>query len=257
MDTQDITDKLKRAYHSMVVTLDDLIEKEDKSLKEALDIAKNKLSEWNELSHDEVEKISDEIKKDLNSFNKGIKGARHSFRESLALDARFLEEATLDKLNKIANKTTFEILEFGKNLKKAAENATEEHHEQEHHQHQQWDSDHEMWLLDVTMWQKEHQQAEEKLLAIQEAIRKEAISLQEHSQTIRAHQHIDHQHETSMASVEKDQTSEVAEQKDEANEQVHEQMKHIHENQAKLHQDFKQHHRGVMVLIDKLYSQIK
>ncbi|MEH6456536.1 MAG: hypothetical protein V7749_09455 [Cocleimonas sp.] len=257
MDTQDITDKLKRAYMSMVVTLDDLIEKEDKSLREALGIARQKLSEWNELSHEEVEKISEEIQKDLISFNEGLKGARHSFRETLALDARYLEDSTLDTLSQIANKTTLEIIQFNQNLKESAEEATEERHEQEHHQHHQWDSEHEMWLLDIAMWQKEHQQAEVKLLAIQDAIRGQAILLQEHSQTIRAHQHIDHQHETTMASVEKDQTNEIAEQNDEANQQTHEQMQLTHDNQAQLHEEIKFHHRGVMVLIDKVYTLIR
>jgi len=51
MDTKDITKKLQRAYHSMVEVLDDLIEKglieqEGKSLKEAVELAQLKLSDW-------------------------------------------------------------------------------------------------------------------------------------------------------------------------------------------------------------------
>ncbi|MGK0272681.1 MAG: hypothetical protein ACI88H_003354 [Cocleimonas sp.] len=257
MDAQNLTDKLKRAYHGMVDSLDHLVDKEGKSLKEALVLSKKKLSEWNELSHEEVEKISAEIQQDLISFSEGMEGVRASFRETLALDARYLEDTTLEKINKIANKTTFEIIQFNKNLKEAAEEATEELHEELHHQHQQWDSEHDMWLLDVALWQKEHQQAEVKLLAIQDAIREQAISLQEHSQTIRAHQLKDHQHETTMASVVKDKTSQIAEGQNELNQQTHEQMKHTHDIQDQLHQEIKYHHRKVMVLIDKLYEKIK
>ena len=257
MDTHDISDKLQKAYHSMVVTLDELIDKEGKSLQEALDISKHKLSQFKELSHDEVEKISSEIKQDLSSFGEGVEGVRHSFREALALDARSLEESTLEKLNQIANKTTLEIIEFNQNLKQAAAEATEEFYEQEHDQHQLWDSENEMWLLDIDMWQKEHHLAEEKLIAIQDAIREQAVSLQEHAQTLRAHQHKIQQHESTMASFEKDPSNQVAEEKEEANQQEHKQMKKTHEIQAQLHQEIKFHHQKVMVLVDKLYAQIR
>jgi len=256
MKTQDISNKLQRAYHSMVENLEHLIKEEGKTFREGVNIAEQKLSEWEELSVEEVSKIRDEVLDDLETIGEVAESIRKSTMEKLELDELYLKDIAFEKLFQVANKSTADIIEFRGNLKKQAEEATEQLHENEHHDHQQMDSEHAAWLLDITMWQKEHFKAEEKLLAIQDRIRQHGIALQEHAQTIRAHQQIEKQHEASMTAVEKDMSNENSEEKNAANEDAHATLEHVHENQRRLHGDIKKHHREAMVLIEKLYKQM-
>lgn len=262
MDTEDITKKLQRAYHSMVDVLDDLtekdlIEQEGKSLKEAVELAQLKLSDWKELTREEVEKVSTEVKQDLSSLGETLYEARQVIREKLALDAEYLKETSLDKLNQIADKAALELAQFREDLREKVEDVTEDEYETEHHEHQQWDSEHAMWLDDIAVWEKEHQEAEEKLLVIKDRIHQQGVALQEHAQTIRAHQARDHEHETVLADAERDLSNESATDKEAASEKTHEQIRHVHENHASFHQKIKQQHKEAMVLINQLYKQIK
>jgi len=256
MQTQDINNKLQRAYHSMVENLEHLIKEEGKTFREGVDIAEQKLSEWEELSVEEVSKIRDEVLDDLETIGEVAESIRKTTMERLELDELYLKDVVLEKLFQVANQSTADIIEFRENLKKKAEEATEQLHEDEHHDHQQMESEHSAWLLDITMWQKEHFEAEEKLLVIQDRIRQHGIALQEHAQTIRAHQQKNKQHETSLSAVEKDMSNENAAEKNTTNEDAHATMGNVHENQGHLHKDIKKHHREAMVLIEKLYKLV-
>jgi len=262
MDTEEITKKLQRAYHSMVDVLDDLIEKgliekEGKSLKEAVELAQLKLSDWKELTREEVEKVSTEVKQDLSSLGKTLYEARQVIREKLALDAEYLKETSLEKLNRIADKASLELAQFREDLREKAEEVTEDKHEAEHHEHQQWDSEHAMRLDDIAVWDRERQEAEEKLLTVQDRIRQNGEALQEHAQTIRAHQARDHEREMALADVERDLSNENTTDREVASENTHEQVQRVHENHASFHRQIKQQHKETMVLIDKLYKQVK
>ena len=257
MDTRNITNKMQRAYQSMVDSLEELVDIEGKNLKEALELAQQRLTEWGELSREEVVKVSNEVKQDLGSLGKTLREARQSFRDNLAQDAEYLKETSLDKLDKIADKTMVELAEFMEVLNTKVKEAVENKHEIEHHAHQKWDREHAMWLDDITLWHKEHQQAEEKLLTIQDSIRQQSEALQEHAQTIRAHQAREHEHEVTMADVEQNMNNKKAIEHDTVSEQAHEQLQHVHENQAKLHQEIKQKHKKTIVLVEKLYKKVK
>jgi DNA-binding MarR family transcriptional regulator len=141
MDTEEITKKLQRAYHSMVDVLDDLIEKgliekEGKSLKEAVELAQLKLSDWKELTREEVEKVSTEVKQDLSSLGKTLYEARQVIREKLALDAEYLKETSLEKLNRIADKASLELAQFREDLCEKTEENKDDEHETAHREHQ-------------------------------------------------------------------------------------------------------------------------
>jgi len=254
MQTQDISNKLQRAYNSMVENLEYLIKEEEKTFREGVEIAEQKLSEWEELSAEEISKIRDEVLDDLETIGEVAESIRKATMEKLELDELYLKDAALEKLFQVANQSTADIIEFRENLKKHAEEATEQLHEDEHHDHKRMESEHSAWLLDIAMWQKEHFEAEEKLLAIQDRIRQHGVALQEHAQTIHAHQQEEKQHEASMSAVEKDMSNKNAEEKNAANEDAHVTMEYVHENQGYLHNDIKKHHREAMVLIEKLYK---
>jgi hypothetical protein len=254
MDTHDFTDKLQRAYHSMVDMINISVEVEEKSVDEAFDIAKEKMSQWEELTSHEVEKISTEIKLDLTSLVETLAEAKHAYGEQLSLDTLYLKERSLEKLTQIADKTTLELAEFKRNLEEKVQVATEEQSEHDHHQHQQWDSEHAMWLDDIAMWQKEHEKMQDTLYAIQDRIQQHGMAIDKHAEKIRAHQVEEHRHEVVMAAAEQDKN--ITDKQLTESQHSHERMKGTHNKQAKLHQKIKQHHKDVMVLLTKLHKQL-
>jgi hypothetical protein len=253
MDTQKFTSKLQRAYHSMIDMVNVLVDVEYKSVDEAIEIAEEKLSEWEDLSSHEIEKISAEIKQDLKTLVETLSEAKQAYAEQLALDTLYLKERSLDKLAKIADKTTLELAEFKRDLKEQVQVVTDDQYEHNHHQHQQWESEHAMWLDDIAIWQKEHQQIREILYAIHEGIYEHGMTIGKHAEMIRAHQQEEYQHEAFMAATE--QGKKTDNQQDAEYQCRHKKMQDTHEEQTRLHQKIKQHHKDIMVLVKKLHQQ--
>jgi gas vesicle protein len=65
MKAQELNEKMKNAYQNMVEVIETLVDTEGKTLKEAVEIAEEKLSDWQELSREESQKISAEVQSDL------------------------------------------------------------------------------------------------------------------------------------------------------------------------------------------------
>jgi len=254
MDTRDFTDKLQRAYHSMVDMINISVEVEEKGIDEAFDVAKEKLSQWEELTSHEVEKISTEVKLDLVSLVETLTEAKHAYGEQLALDTLYMKERSLEKLAQIADRTTIDLAEFKRDLEQKVQVATEEQCEQDHHQHQQWDSEHAMWLDDIAMWEKEHQKMQDTLSAFQDGLHQHGKAIEKHVKAIRTHQAEEHQHEIAMAATEKDRN--ITDQNLTESQHSHGKMRKTHNKQAKLHHKIKQHHKDVMVLMVKLHKQL-
>ena len=256
MKTQGLSEKMKKAYQNMVETIETLIDREGKQLKEAVLIAEEKLSSLQELSKEEAQKISTEIKSDLQSIGETINGAKLAYKEQFKIEANYLTEALWEKLSKVADVGTEEFLAFSEDLKQRARKARLDDHASEHKDHLHWSSDHEFWLDEVELWKKDHQDALQKLQAIETAIKKHTDYLEEHAQAIRAHEELDHEHEETILANELDPTSRIAEENDEKDISVHKQEKQLHATHAKLHQNLKKNHRKMMAMINHLYKQV-
>ncbi len=142
MSNDNLQEKLQRAYHSMLENVEDFIEKEGKDIREAFYKAEDKLGEWEQLSKDEVKKVSDEVKRDLTALSDTLVGAKTAFREQIEFDKRYLAEATWNKLMSIADKSTVQLIQLKASLAENVREITQEEHTGKHHEHQRWDSEH-------------------------------------------------------------------------------------------------------------------
>ena len=256
MKTQDIHEKLQHAYQEMVENIESLVEKEGKGLKEAVEIAEEKLSTWQELTKEEAQKISDEVKSDLKSIGETVQGAKAAYKEQFKLDAAYLTDSLWDKLSKVADVGKEEFFSFTKEIKEKAQEVRSSEHASEHKDHLRWYSDHEFWLDEIEIWKKDHQSALEKLQAIEAAIEKHSDVLDEHAQAIHAHEKMDQQHEEVLANSELDPSSRVFEEDDDKEINVHEQERTEHALHAELHNSLKKNHRKMMSLISHLYKDV-
>lgn len=257
MADESLQEKLQRGYHAMLETVEALVEKEGKSVRDAVYSAEEKLSEWEELSKEEISNISGEIQEDLKELGETLYGAKKAFREQARMDAHYLAEATWDKLSEIADKSTVQLIQFKEALQENVREISEELHEDEHHDHQKWHSQHALWLDEINLWQKEHEEAQYKIEGIQQAINKLNVALGEHRQAIQSHEQVTAEHERIIADVEKDPTSRVAEEREDQEEAIHKQERAGHNMHAEFHAKAKAHHRTMMSLISKLEKHMR
>ncbi len=252
MKTKDSESKIDQGYYSMLKAVEDLVAKEGKNLKEAVLIAEDKLSEWGELGREEVNSISDEVKRDVGSLGETIEEAKASFREKWEIDSKYLSDSTWKILSSVADKTTLAMMEFRSDIQERAQEAKKDLHEREHRDHREWHSDHEMWLDEIDIWQKEYQQAELSFESIRNSLKVRSEQLTKHAEAIRTHEYIDKVHEKDIARSEQDPDNSVLDAINDKNEEAYKEMMQRHEKETAVHQQLKEEHRNIMTLITKL-----
>jgi len=253
MDTKEINDIMQRGYHTMIDSIESLIKKEGKSLKQALEVTEEKLEEWEDLSVDQYKRIRDEVRYDLHSLGNKIDDAKTSFKYRLEMDTQFMKKSVIDKLSSIADKTTNELIELKDSLfDKEETHSNDEEIQAEHHDHTRWRDDHSFWMTEIAMWRKETNDIEAKLLAIHDAVNKQGISLQDHVKNIRIHDEAVNDHEVKLASLEKTLQNDTEESSED--QLAHKRMSKSHKDHALLHQQFKNKHREIAILVERLYD---
>ncbi len=253
MDTKQASEKLQQGYHVMVDTVETLIQKEGKSLKQALGIAEKKLRKWEDLTSDQYKQIRSEVRHDLHALGDKLNDAKISFKHRLEMDSKFMKSTTVNKLSSLADKSIHELIELKDSLINDDEELTQDEKIQaEHNDHTRWHDDHSFWMTEIAIWRKEARDAEAKILAIHDAVNKHEVSLQDHVKQIRLHDEAEHDHETKLAELEKSKKADTEESRDD--ELAHKRMSLSHKSHSLSHQQFKNKHREIMILVERLYD---
>ncbi len=253
MNLDELQKKLERGYQGMLTQIEELVTKEGKSVKEAVEHAEQKISDWGELSKEEVAKVRDEVEHDLGSLGEALNQAKEVFKNQAKLDTRYLTSSAWDKLSQIADKSTLQLIQFKEGLQEQVQEIIGTTSERAHQDHRRWQSEHELWLEEIQRWQKQHDEAVARLEEIQQGIHKHAEALAEHAQAIQAHDIQDQAHERLIADREKASDSSNDRSLDDEEQSQHEAAERLHEQHAKFHLQIKQKHQKIMGLIDRLY----
>lgn len=244
MNLDDLQKKLERGYHSMLTQIEELVSKEGKSVKEAVEHAEQKISDWEELSKEEVTKIRDEVERDLGSLGEELNHAKEVFKNQANLDARYLAASAWDKLSQIADKSTLQLIQFKEALQDQVQEAVGTTHQNADRDYRRWHREHELWVEEMELWKNQHNEAITKLQAIQQSNARHAEALAEHAQTTLAHQ------TKGQENITEGSPNDVL---DDAEQQQHAEEDRLHADHAKSHADIKSHHQKMMGLIDRLY----
>lgn len=78
--------------------------------------AEKKLSEWQELSREEIDKISDELKANISVWGDASNQLNDSLKETFALDKAYLAGSIWNSLSIVADKTRVDFNEFTEDL---------------------------------------------------------------------------------------------------------------------------------------------
>ncbi|HIO97291.1 MAG TPA: hypothetical protein EYG71_05125, partial [Leucothrix sp.] len=152
MDTKNVQEKLQKAYHSMLEHIEELVDKDKKPLKEAFQEAEEKLSEWRELSREEVDHISGELKSNLSDVGEASNQLNQSLKETLSFDASYLAGSIWNRLSKVADQTMVELSELGDELREHMSTDASTKSEQQ-----------QVWFNDAMQWQGDYEKALKQL----------------------------------------------------------------------------------------------
>jgi len=245
------TEHMKKAYQSAIETIEEVIDKEKKTLDQALDTAVEKLSEWKDLSSEEVEDVTFKVKRDLEALNIAMVRSKQEYRERLQSGAAHISDSIWEKLNKISDSVRSLHQDT---LQDQVAEAISNRHTGEHRDHQEWDNVHAFWLDEIGFWKKDHHKALASLQEIIESIHRSETALERHAEAIRAHAEKEREHEHTLARVEHDPTRHPLADVDEDTPELHAQERSSHQEQVQLHEQLKRHHLSMMSLLDKLHQ---
>ncbi len=173
MDTKEVQKKLQDAYHSMLEHVEELVDKDKLSLKDAFSKAEEKLSEWKELSREEVEHISQELKENLSEIGEASHRLNDSLKETLSFDTAYIANNVWNKLSKVADKTVVELTELENSLRANTRTDGANYSEQQ-----------EAWFNDAMQWQGDYETALKQLDKIRADLRKKMRKVNAYSKAI-------------------------------------------------------------------------
>ena len=94
-DERDPVDRMVNAYERMLESVDEFLEKAEKStlptLKHGLEVAREKAVEMNELTREEAEKVSGYVERDLKDAAHFLVQTGDEFRDWLKFDVQLIE----------------------------------------------------------------------------------------------------------------------------------------------------------------------
>lgn len=173
MDTKDVQEKLQNAYQSMLHNVEELVDKDKKPLKQAFVEAEEKLSEWRELTREEVDHISDELKSNLSEMGAVTNRLNQSIKETLSFDASYLADSIWNRLSKLADHTAVELSEFSEDLQHHMASEATTYSDQQ-----------QIWFNDAIQWQGDYESALKKLDVVRAEVRKQIRETTKYSKAI-------------------------------------------------------------------------
>lgn len=173
MDTKTLQEKLQKAYHSMLEHVEELVDKDKKPLKEAFEEAEEKLSEWRELSREEIDHISTELKSNLSELGETTHRVNESLKQTLSFDAAYLASSVWNRLSKVADQTMVELSELSESLQRNMTTDASNYSDQQQN-----------WFNDSIQWQGDYEKSLKQLEELKAGVRKQISKTNTYSKSI-------------------------------------------------------------------------
>lgn len=107
------TQKLIAAYSDFMHHLHEVMDETFESFTDAFETSKTKIGTDHELTHDEIEHVSTQVKRDLHHASQNISPNNNdSLKEWLKFDIELVENLTWDAFLSVADKTRIQLAEI-------------------------------------------------------------------------------------------------------------------------------------------------
>jgi len=204
-------EKRQEAYQLMLEKVKKLVTEEGLSIQEATANIEKKLSQWVDLSKEELEKVTQEVKQDLKTFSEIFEESKEKIREKWQNEAEFAKQKALETLSQILEQANSGFGTLQKMIQEAIqpdETITQDSEAAEHQEHEIWHRDNEQWLKAIKRMKLEHEAIpvlldnikdayddfDEQLGIIETAIKKQEKVLEDHEKLLAEIDHEDPAH---------------------------------------------------------------
>ncbi len=118
------TEKLIHAYNTMMERASEALDQAGngiQSIQQALEKARDRAVELDELTREEAEEIADYLKRDTQEAGQYLVETGNELRDWLHLDVALIEQELLELIGSVADKTRIELMEIEQQARQASE----------------------------------------------------------------------------------------------------------------------------------------
>ena len=123
-DKRDPVDRMSDAYERMLERVDGMLDKAEKTtipnLRKALEHAREKAVELNELTREEAEKLVDYVERDMKDAARYLSDTGEEFRTWWRFDVQQVEHRLMDMFAKVADRTRVELESIAEQAREAS-----------------------------------------------------------------------------------------------------------------------------------------
>lgn len=118
MESESMTERLKKAFNDFLSHVEEFYDKEKEDIGEAVGHARERMHEVEELTADEVEDVSRDFVAHVTDIGEQLGELREGVRDAVQLDTMYITSGILERLIKVADKTTVGLMELNEEMAK-------------------------------------------------------------------------------------------------------------------------------------------
>ncbi len=120
----DTTEKLVKAYNQILETTKEIVDMSKReatpAILDAMDKAKDRVSEATELTGEEIENVSDYLRRDLHDAAEYIAAGEQGLEDWLRVDALYIEDSLLEMFSHMVDETALALTQIRQNAELAS-----------------------------------------------------------------------------------------------------------------------------------------
>ena len=118
MESESMKERLQNAYRDFLSYVEEFYDKEKQDIGEAIEHARTRMHEVEELTAEEVEEVTSNFVEHMSDIGEQLGELREGVRDAVQLDTMYITSGILERLVKVADKTTVGLIELNEELAK-------------------------------------------------------------------------------------------------------------------------------------------
>jgi hypothetical protein len=116
MAPDNVKERLQHAYQSFLDRVEEFYDKEKEDIGEAVAHARERLHEIEDLTAEEAEEVTRHFIENMTDIGEQMGELREGVRDAIQLDTMYITTGILERLIKVADKTTVGLMELNEEM---------------------------------------------------------------------------------------------------------------------------------------------
>ena len=116
MAPDNVRERLQRAYQNFLENVEEFYDKEKEDIGEAVAHARERLHEIEDFTAEEVEEVTHHFIENMADIGEQMTELREGVRDAIQLDTMYITTGILERLIKVADKTTVDLRQLNEEM---------------------------------------------------------------------------------------------------------------------------------------------